>query len=147
MVHLFSREKYMIVLCNTGVPGLMLDIDVRWTKCNELKDWSKIRIYSGVSCWNQRLHSPYTYCQSQNIVLDTCIFLPICRLALKKNKHTYQRLWLQSSAGSAVHGRCSWAKMDKQNQETQLWNSDVSFSILFNSRNKYCNYPGVYLQR
>lgn len=49
----------------------------------------------------------YTHSQSQNVVLDTCIFIPICRLPLKE--HTYQRLGFQSRAGWALLCRHSWA--------------------------------------
>lgn len=60
----------------------------------------------------------YTHCQSQNVVLDTRIFLPICRLSLKER--TYQRLRFQSCAGRALLGPYSWAKMDVQTRKTQL---------------------------
>lgn len=66
-------------------------------------------------CWNQRLRSPYTHCQSQTVVLDAFIFLWICRLTLKYL--TYQRLGLQSYTGWALLSLHPWAKMDIQTRK------------------------------
>lgn len=120
MVQLFSWKNDMIVLwlllwCVKDVAGFMLAITFRRKAMSKLKDQWNARGIFCMSCWNQRLQSPYTHCWSQIVVLDTVIFLPICRLPLKD--HTYQRLGFQSSAGWALLSPHSWAKMDIQTRK------------------------------